>query len=367
MPPKKAKPKGKQEPIDYDEALDAGVHQEEQAERYQFGDKALRYYHESLRLYRLAQTFRFTGDAIYNEARVLLKLGDTFTPFPHCRELVSQAIDRFDAARQYEVSRDDACFNMTAALTTRYEMDTDFAGNEPIALDDPQRALSLLDELLVSQISRLQPASQDDDVPDASLGMVEDNDIQITEIVTLDIVLTTIIAKSDVECLLPNQHVLQPLSASVDLATLSHRQEDIRVAELGRLAHNISLFTDAQLVSILDELVNDLAVDLPASGLTSLAEFFVLVVEEQRLDRAKWSTLLQLAQNAFGRALAKLQGAMPLKPPLQTHERKLALADCHLSLANVDRLQTGTSRGLAVQSADREHRMAASGATDANS
>ncbi|PWN32192.1 uncharacterized protein FA14DRAFT_85740 [Meira miltonrushii] len=82
---------------DPEEALDAGIQLEEKAERFAFGEKALKYYNLSFQVYQRALQLRNgnDADAAYNAARVLYIIATTFTLPPSSLKHLQDAIQLF--------------------------------------------------------------------------------------------------------------------------------------------------------------------------------------------------------------------------------------------------------------------------------
>lgn len=85
---------------DPEEALDAGIQLEEKAERFAFGEKALKYYNLSFQVYQRAFQLRNgnDADAAYNAARVLYIIATTFTLPPSSLKHLQDAIQLFTRA-----------------------------------------------------------------------------------------------------------------------------------------------------------------------------------------------------------------------------------------------------------------------------
>ena len=68
MPKGKGRARTTAKPTNFQDAYERAIYEEEQAERYQWGDKARRLYEQALELYRLAFSFDVTqSDPMYNE------------------------------------------------------------------------------------------------------------------------------------------------------------------------------------------------------------------------------------------------------------------------------------------------------------
>lgn len=85
---------------DPEEALEAGIQLEEKAERFAFGEKALKYFNLSFQVYQRA--FQLRGeedaDAAYNAARVLYIIATTFVLPPSSLKYLQDAIHLFARA-----------------------------------------------------------------------------------------------------------------------------------------------------------------------------------------------------------------------------------------------------------------------------
>ncbi|KAK9900124.1 hypothetical protein P389DRAFT_8241 [Cystobasidium minutum MCA 4210] len=172
MPPKrKLKGKAPAEPTGYDEITDAASYQEDQATRYQFGDKAQRHYEEAARLYSLALQVTEASqeeqyDARYNLGRVYYALATEIYGIPKCYEALSQAIQEYRACASYNVTdKTDDAFNLAQALQTLGEYmneGTSSSSNMWITSSAESvwlEARHILEQVRQDQLSRLAQSS----------------------------------------------------------------------------------------------------------------------------------------------------------------------------------------------------------------
>ncbi|KAF1806874.1 hypothetical protein V8B55DRAFT_1348115 [Mucor lusitanicus] len=122
----KAPAKKKKEPETFEEFMDEAIHNEEQGERYQTGDKAQRNYERAADMYGKASAANpKDADCVYNWGRVLFLLVN-FLP-SHASpeeklEKVDQSIEKFRVALDLEPNKTDAQFNLAQALHQRSEI-----------------------------------------------------------------------------------------------------------------------------------------------------------------------------------------------------------------------------------------------------
>ncbi|KAK4520850.1 uncharacterized protein ATC70_006731 [Mucor velutinosus] len=122
----KAPAKKKKEPETFEEFMDEAIHNEEQGERYQTGDKAQRNYERAADMYGKASAANpKDADCVYNWGRVLFLLIN-FLP-SHASpeeklEKVDQSIEKFRVALDLEPNKTDAQFNLAQALHQRSEI-----------------------------------------------------------------------------------------------------------------------------------------------------------------------------------------------------------------------------------------------------
>ncbi|CEP09405.1 hypothetical protein [Parasitella parasitica] len=122
----KAPVKKKKEPETFEEFMDEAIHNEEQGERYQTGEKAQRNYERAAEMYGKAFAANpKDADCVYNWGRVLFLLVN-FLP-SHASpeeklEKVDQSIEKFRIALDLEANKTDAQFNLAQALHQKSEI-----------------------------------------------------------------------------------------------------------------------------------------------------------------------------------------------------------------------------------------------------
>ncbi|KAI8993466.1 hypothetical protein BDB01DRAFT_832280 [Pilobolus umbonatus] len=125
--PVKAKASTKQkEPETFEEFMDEAIRCEEQGDRYQTGDKAVRNYTKSAEMYGKAFSLnKDDADCVYNWGRILFILRNllpSYADFDVKIEKVNESIEKFRMALQLQPNKTDAQFNLAQALYQKSEM-----------------------------------------------------------------------------------------------------------------------------------------------------------------------------------------------------------------------------------------------------
>ncbi|CAO0792761.1 unnamed protein product [Mucor circinelloides] len=172
----KAPAKKKKEPETFEEFMDEAIHNEEQGERYQTGDKAQRNYERAADMYGKASAANpKDADCVYNWGRVLFLLVN-FLP-SHASpeeklEKVDQSIEKFRVALDLEPNKTDAQFNLAQALHQRSEIlqeTTEIENAYSASAVALQEAITLFDsvyDLQEKEYLELNPPATTDKVPE---------------------------------------------------------------------------------------------------------------------------------------------------------------------------------------------------------
>lgn len=122
LPKVKSKGKTAPQPESHDDFMDAALVQENQATRYQFGEKARRHYEAAVKLYSdavpLASDSDERHDALYNLARLQYALATEIYGIPSCYEMLYACIASYRQALTTQPDSTDAAFNLAQSLHT---------------------------------------------------------------------------------------------------------------------------------------------------------------------------------------------------------------------------------------------------------
>lgn len=150
--------------FDPEEALDAGIQLEEKAERFAFGEKALKYYNLSFQVYQRAFQLRNgdDADAAYNAARVLYIIATTFALPPSSLKHLQDAIQLFARALSLSVPVSaidgspnafylDVQYNLASAQSTLADQKQRIGEKDADVQSLYQQAISNLENVLQGQ------------------------------------------------------------------------------------------------------------------------------------------------------------------------------------------------------------------------
>ena len=155
--------------LDPEEALDAGIQLEEKAERFAFGEKALKYYNLSFQVYQRAFQLRNgnDADAAYNAARVLYIIATTFALPPPSLKNLQDAIQLFAKALSLSIPVSaidgspnafylDVQYNLASAQSTLADQKQRIGEKDADVYSLYQQAISNLENVLQGQEIVLQ-------------------------------------------------------------------------------------------------------------------------------------------------------------------------------------------------------------------
>ncbi|GAA6017223.1 hypothetical protein JCM11491_001858 [Sporobolomyces phaffii] len=193
--------------FDYDSWLEEGIKQEEQGERYQFGNKTTRHYANAVVCFSIAASLAAADfDSRYNAARVLYRLASDHLPPAEAYDALGKAISGYRDAVQVGqanvMARIDGMFNLAQAEVSLFELLEDSAvvgvpaGTGLEAARDARTLFEQVEALQRSEMEKVfgSGAAEQEVEPQFEAGA--DEEVQATEtmIVTPQLVLDTLLA-----------------------------------------------------------------------------------------------------------------------------------------------------------------------------